>query len=81
MKPYLLFACFFMLLACRASAQRVIKAMNAYKYLREKVFIYDTVYKCTYAHNAVGTIYLGADADYKRVVIKVKPSVGYKCYF
>jgi hypothetical protein len=44
MKPYHLFVCFFMLLACKASAQTLIKAMDASKYIGEKVFACDTVY-------------------------------------
>ncbi|WP_426671310.1 hypothetical protein ACPPVU_08745 [Mucilaginibacter sp. McL0603] len=73
MKPYHLFACFLMLLVYKTSAQTQIKAAEASKYIGEKVFVCDTLYKIERAGDSSQTsLILGGNQSSSKLTVIVK---------
>jgi hypothetical protein len=73
MKPYLLVICFLLRLTCSASAQTLIKAIDASKYIGEKVFACDTIYSIEHTSDSNLTLLtLGRNQSNPKLTIVVK---------
>lgn len=72
---YLFILFLYSLVTSKASAQNTIKAKDAYKYLGKRVTVCDTIYNRVASSYAVYyALYLGADKDFKRLLVKFQPS-------